>query len=142
MHHLCVMSHLCGLIQSEPSMGGYVLVLDGIKYKVYRGIISAVVIDSYQLMRQLQAYSVTGCNWLLGFLTGRKQTAKVCSNTSSTITSTGTLEGCGLGPLLFTLLTHVCTPPLNFNLFIKFADDATVVGHISHNDKNLLQVRG
>ncbi len=64
------------------------------------------------------------CNWLLDFLTGRPQAVQVGSNTSSTITlNTGAPQGCVLSPLLFTLLTHDCTPSHNSNLFIKFADD-------------------
>ncbi|KAK2908186.1 hypothetical protein Q8A73_009259 [Channa argus] len=75
------------------------------------------------------------CNWLLDFLTGRPQAVRVGSNTSSTITlNTGAPQGCVLSPLLFTLLTHDCTPSHNSNLFIKFADDTTVVGLISNND--------
>uniref|UniRef100_A0A9J8CC77 Reverse transcriptase domain-containing protein n=1 Tax=Cyprinus carpio carpio TaxID=630221 RepID=A0A9J8CC77_CYPCA len=66
------------------------------------------------------------CNWLLDFLTGRPQAVRVGSNTSSTITlNTGAPQGCVLSPLLFTLLTHDCTPSHNSNLFIKFADDTT-----------------
>ncbi len=42
---------------------------------------------------------------------------------------------CVLSPLLFTLLTHDCTPSHNSNLFIKFADDTTVVGLISNRDE-------
>ncbi|KAK2905571.1 hypothetical protein Q8A73_009516 [Channa argus] len=76
------------------------------------------------------------CNWLLDFLTVRPQTVRVGSNTSSTITlNTGAPQGCVLSPLLFTLLTHDCTPSHNSNLFIKFADDTTVVGLISNNDE-------
>ncbi len=56
--------------------------------------------------------------------------------TSSTITvNTGAPQGCVLSPLLFTLLTHDCTPSHNSNLFIKFADDTTVVGLISNRDE-------
>ncbi len=40
-----------------------------------------------------------------------------------------------LSPLLFTLLTHDCTPSHNSNLFIKFADNTTVVGLISNRDE-------
>ncbi len=40
-----------------------------------------------------------------------------------------------LSPLLFTLLTHYCPPSHNSNLFIKFADDTTVVGLISNRDE-------
>ncbi len=76
------------------------------------------------------------CNWLLDFLTGRPQAVRVGINTSSTITlNTGAPQGCVLSPLLFTLLTHDCTPSHNSNLFIKFADDTTVVGLISNRDE-------
>ncbi len=68
------------------------------------------------------------CNW--------PQAVRVSSNTSSTITlNTGAPQGCVLSPLLFTLLTHDCTPSHNSNLFIKFADDTTVVGIISNRDE-------
>ncbi len=76
------------------------------------------------------------CNWLLDFLTGRPQAVRVGSNTSSTITlNTGAPQGCVLSPVLFTLLTHDCTPSHNSNLFIKFADGTTVVGLISNRDE-------
>uniref|UniRef100_A0A8C6LH71 Reverse transcriptase domain-containing protein n=1 Tax=Nothobranchius furzeri TaxID=105023 RepID=A0A8C6LH71_NOTFU len=76
------------------------------------------------------------CNWLLDFLTGRPQAVRVGRNTSSTIISnTGAPQGCVLSPLLFTLLTHDCTPLHSSNLFIKFADDTTVVGLINHGDE-------
>ncbi len=76
------------------------------------------------------------CKWLLDILTGRPQAVRVGINTSSTITlNTGAPQGCVLSPLLFTLLTHDCTPSHNSNLFIKFADDTTVVGLISNRDE-------
>uniref|UniRef100_A0A3P9LR30 Reverse transcriptase domain-containing protein n=1 Tax=Oryzias latipes TaxID=8090 RepID=A0A3P9LR30_ORYLA len=76
------------------------------------------------------------CNWLLDFLTGRPQAVRVGNNTSSTITiNTGVPQGCVLSPLLFSLLTHDCTPTSSSNLFIKFADDTTVVGLINNNDE-------
>lgn len=76
------------------------------------------------------------CNWLLDFLTGRPQAVRVGKNTSSTITmNTGAPQGCVLSSLLFTLLTHDCTPMYSTNHFVKFADDTTVVGLISNNDK-------
>ena len=40
-----------------------------------------------------------------------------------------------LSPLLFTLLTHDCTPSFSSNLFIKFAEDITVVGPINNGDE-------
>uniref|UniRef100_A0A3B1K0V6 Reverse transcriptase domain-containing protein n=1 Tax=Astyanax mexicanus TaxID=7994 RepID=A0A3B1K0V6_ASTMX len=77
------------------------------------------------------------CNWLLDFLTGRPQAVRVGSNTSSITTlNTGAPQGCVLSPLLFTLLTHDCTPEHTSNLFVKFADDTTVVGLISNNDES------
>ncbi|KAL0175584.1 hypothetical protein M9458_027914, partial [Cirrhinus mrigala] len=76
------------------------------------------------------------CNWILDFLTGRPQSVRVGSNTSSTTTlSTGAPQGCVLSPLLFTLLTHDCTAKFSSNHIIKFADDTTVVGLISNNDE-------
>ncbi|KAI7802780.1 hypothetical protein IRJ41_018385, partial [Triplophysa rosa] len=69
----------------------------------------------------------------VSFLTERPQAVRVGSNTSSTIIlNTGSPQGCVLSPLLYTLLTHDCTPSHNSNLFIKFADDTTVVGLISN----------
>ncbi len=83
------------------------------------------------------------CNWLLDFLTGRPQAVRVGSNTSSSITlNTGAPQGCVLSPLLFTLLTHDCTPSHNSNLFIKFADDTTVVGSHQQQRWDKLQERG
>lgn len=69
------------------------------------------------------------CNWLLDFLTGRPQAVRVGSNAYSTIMlNTVAPQGYVLSPLLFTLLTHDCTPTHNTNLFIKFEDDTSVVG--------------
>ncbi|XP_068198503.1 probable RNA-directed DNA polymerase from transposon BS isoform X2 [Antennarius striatus] len=70
------------------------------------------------------------------FLKGRPQAVQVSNNTSSTITlNSGAPQGCVLSPLLFTLLTHDCTPTSRSNLFIKFADDMTVVGLFNNNDE-------
>ncbi len=78
------------------------------------------------------------CNWLLDFLTGRPQAVRVGSNTSSTVTlNTGAPQGCVLSPLLFTLLTHDCTPTSSSNLFIKFTDNMTVVGLINNKNETI-----
>lgn len=46
------------------------------------------------------------CNWILDILTGHSQSVSI---TPSNITlSTGSIQGCGLSPLLFTMLTYVC----------------------------------
>ena len=92
-----------------------------------------------QLIQKLDGLGVNTslCNWLLDFLTGRPQAVRVSGNTSSTITlNTGAPQGCVLSPLLFTLLTHDCTPKHNTNIFVKFADDTTVVGLIHNNDES------
>ncbi|KAF7645238.1 hypothetical protein LDENG_00208050 [Lucifuga dentata] len=82
-----------------------------------------------QLVEKLRLLEVdTGtCNWVLNFLTQRRQ--------SDTITvSTGSPQGCFLCPLLFSLLTHNCTAKFNTNHIIKFANDTTVVGLVSNNE--------
>ncbi|XP_059813893.1 uncharacterized protein LOC132385667 [Hypanus sabinus] len=77
------------------------------------------------------------CNWILDFLTGRPQSVWIGGSISNTITlSTGAPESCVLSPLLFTLLTHDCAATHSSNYIIKFADDTTVVGLISKNDKS------
>ncbi|KAK3574170.1 hypothetical protein QTP86_003834 [Hemibagrus guttatus] len=77
------------------------------------------------------------CNWILDFLTGRPQSVRIGSSTSSATTlNTGAPQGCVLSPLLFTLLTHKCTAIHSSNHIIKFADYTTVVGLISKNDES------
>ncbi len=45
------------------------------------------------------------------------------------------MQGCVLSPLLFTQLTHDCTAKFSSDHIIKFANDTSVVGLISNNDK-------
>ncbi len=91
-----------------------------------------------QLINKLNLLGLNNslCNWILDFLTGRPSVSPNGHNTSSTTTlSTGAPQGCVLSPLLFTLLTHDCTAKFSSNHIIKFADDTTLVGLISNNDK-------
>jgi hypothetical protein len=49
------------------------------------------------------------CNWILYFLTGHSQVARVGSNTSAMmILNTGAPQGSELSPLLYSLFTHDC----------------------------------
>ncbi|KAK0141960.1 RNA-directed DNA polymerase from mobile element jockey [Merluccius polli] len=96
-----------------------------------------------QLVEKLKMLQVdTGiCNWILDFLTQRRQAVKVGSQTSRTISvSTGSPQGCVLSPLLFSLLTHDCAARHSTNHIIKYADDSTVVGLISDNDESAYRI--
>ncbi len=72
----------------------------------------------------------------LDFLTGRRQVVRMGNNTSSSlILNTGSLQGCFLSPLLYSLYTHDCTATHSSNVIVKFADDTTVIGLITDNDE-------
>ncbi len=77
------------------------------------------------------------CNWLLDFLTGRPQAVRVGINTSSTITPNhrGSPRMCADPPPLHSADPRLHTVTQPTNLFIKFADDTTVVGLISNRDE-------
>jgi len=120
------------------------LTLTHLKYKNTNARILLVDFSSafnaillHQLVEKLQLLGVgtKTCNWVLDFLTERKQTVKIGSRTSNTITvSIGSPQGCVLSPLLFTLLTHDCTTMHNTNHRIKLADDPTIVFLIINGD--------
>ncbi len=77
------------------------------------------------------------CLWIKDFLSDRPQKVRVGRHSSSCLSlSTGSPQGCVLGPLLYTLYTHDCTPTHSSNTIIKFADDTTMVGLISGGDES------
>ncbi|KAK3524355.1 hypothetical protein QTP70_028038, partial [Hemibagrus guttatus] len=99
----------------------------------FNTIIPQHLIDKLSLL----GLNTSLCNWILDILTGRPQSVRIGNSFSSTTTlSTGAPQGCVLSPLLFTLLTHDCTAMHSLNHIIKYADDTTVVGLISKNDKS------
>ncbi|KAK3563855.1 hypothetical protein QTP86_002722 [Hemibagrus guttatus] len=73
----------------------------------------------------------------MDFLTNRPQSVSLGNHISSTlILNTGIPQGCVPSPLLYSLCTHDCVPWHNSNIFIRYADDTTVVGRISNNDES------
>jgi hypothetical protein len=76
------------------------------------------------------------CNWILDFLMGSPQVVRVGKYISTTLLlNTGAPQGCMLCPLLYSLFSHDCVVTHVLNSIIKFADETTVVGLITNNDK-------
>ena len=77
------------------------------------------------------------CNWILNFLTERPQAVRLGNIISSSlILNTGSLQGCVLSPLLYSLYTHDCVATDISNTIIKFADDTTIIGIIKNGDES------
>jgi hypothetical protein len=67
---------------------------------------------------------------------GRPQVVKVGNNTSTwLILNTGDPQCCVLSPLLYSLFTHDCVATHSSNSTIKFANETTLEGLITNNDK-------
>ena len=77
------------------------------------------------------------CQWILNFLSSRKQCVKIQNNVSSPrILNTGAPQRCVLSPLLFSLYTNNCTSNSASVKMLKFADDTTVIGLISDGEES------
>ncbi len=64
------------------------------------------------------------------------QTVRIGGHTSFTLVlNTGVPLGCALRPLLFTLYTQDCNLRHGENFVVKFANNTTIIGRISNNDK-------
>ncbi|KAK3565359.1 hypothetical protein QTP86_007116 [Hemibagrus guttatus] len=74
--------------------------------------------------------------WITDFLTDRRQFVRLGTHVSDLQhISTGSPQGCVLSPLLFSLYTNGCTAGHQSVKLLKFADDTTLIGLISHGDE-------
>ena len=85
---------------------------------------------SSELITKLRALGLntSRSNWILDFLMGRPQVARIGNNKSATlIFNTGAPQRCVLSPLHYFLFTHACMPKHDSNTIIKFSTDTTVL---------------
>lgn len=99
----------------------------------FNNIIPGILAEKHQHLGLL--FSI--CTWSKDFLTERPQSVWLGLHLSSTITlNTGSSQGCALSPLLLTLYTSDCTLTHSAKSIIRFADNTTVAGLISGEDKS------
>jgi len=76
------------------------------------------------------------CTWILDILTKWPLSVKFGKKTSSTLMlSTGTPQGCGLSPMIYTRFTYDSNPICLLNSTVKFVDDTAIVSLISKENK-------
>ena len=76
------------------------------------------------------------CRWVLDFLLERNQIVRVQDRISGPLVlNTGAPQGCVLSPLLFTLFTNDCRSSHGSVILVKFSDDTTISGLVSHGDE-------
>ena len=101
----------------------------------YSSAFNTIVPSKLVLKLEPQGLDPALCNWVLDFLTDRPQVLKEGNNISTPADPQHHPQGCALSPFLYSLFTHDCMAMHASNSIIKFADDTTVVGLITNNNK-------
>jgi len=88
-----------------------------------------------KLLYRLRQYGIDGCllDWIRNFLAERTQVTRVGNQLSSTVTlCSGTIQGSGIGPLLFlTYIDELASILAEFNVTVKlFADDVKLYAEV------------
>jgi len=80
------------------------------------------------------------CTWIQDFLSARPHVVRVGKHTSRPLTlNTGSLQGCVLSPILYSLYLHDCVARSSSITIVKFVFDTVVVGLISGNNEKAYQ---